>query len=79
MDWTSIVVASIALFGTFTGSILGIKQSNKVVDLRLDDLEKKMDKHNNLMERMAVAEKDIKSTCERVKDLEKVLPRMISK
>ncbi|NLB54807.1 MAG: hypothetical protein GX811_03415 [Lentisphaerae bacterium] len=79
MDWSGIIVAVIALVGTFTGSALGIRQSNKVVNLRIDNLEKKMDKHNDLVERMAIAEKDIKSTCERVKDLEKALPRMISR
>jgi len=56
MDWTNVVIAGLAFGGTIIGSLAGIKQSNKVVDLRLQSLETKVDKHNNLVERMAVAE-----------------------
>ncbi len=56
MDWTAIGVAVIAFLGTFGGSLAGIRASNKVVNLRLDMIEKKMDRHNCLMERMAKVE-----------------------
>ena len=77
MDWTTILVAILALCGTAIGSVAGVKQANKVVDLRINNLEKKMDKHNCLIERMIVAERDIKSICHRIDDLEDVLPRQI--
>lgn len=84
MDWTSIIIAVIALIGTFSGSALGIRQSNKVMDVRLsgleknlEGLEKKVDKHNDLIERVAKAEQDIKSHGCRLDDLEEVLPRKV--
>lgn len=39
---------------------------------RIGALEKKMDKHNCLMERMAVAERDIKACHRRLSDMERV-------
>lgn len=77
MDWTTILVAILALCGTAIGSVAGVKQANKVVDLRINNLEKKMDKHNCLIERMTTAERDIKIICHRIDDLEDVLPRQI--
>lgn len=79
MEPTSIVVAALSLLGTFGGSLLGIRESNKIVELRLNDLEKKVDKHNNVVERMAIAERDIKSNGRRIDELEDVLPRVSGK
>jgi len=79
MDWTTIIVAVIAFAGTFGGSLAGIRQSNKVVEIRLYELEKKVDKHNNIVERMAAVERDIKSNCRRLDELEDVLPRAAGK
>jgi hypothetical protein len=76
MDWTTILVAILALCGTAIGSVAGVKQANKVVDLRINNLEKKMDKHNCLIERMTVAERDINIICHRIDELEDVLPRV---
>lgn len=56
MDWTNIIVAVLALLGTLGGSYGGIRASNRVVELRLAELEKKVEKHNNLVERMARVE-----------------------
>lgn len=76
MDWTNVMIAVISLIGTFGGSALGIRQSNKVVELRINALEKKVDQHNNLVERMALAEKDIKEHDHRIHEIEAVLPRV---
>jgi len=56
MDLTAIATAVIVAAGSLGGSLAGIRQSNKVVNLRLDNLEKKMDKHNNFMERLSIVE-----------------------
>ena len=48
---TEVIVASITLIGTFFGTITGIIVSSKLTAYRLEQLEKKMDKHNGLMER----------------------------
>lgn len=71
MDWTTIIVALLALVGTLSGSWLGIKESNRLVNFRLDALEDKVMKHNNLMERMAAVESSTKSAHHRIDELER--------
>ena len=61
MDWTTIVVAGLALVGTLAGSWLGVRESNRLVNFRLDALEEKVMKHNNLVERMTAVERDLKT------------------
>ena len=50
------IVAILALIGTLGGSYSGVLASNKLVNHRLHELEKKVDKHNNLVERMTKVE-----------------------
>lgn len=78
MDWSNVIVGALALAGTLVGSLAGIRASNKVVDLRLKSLEEKVNKHNNLIERMAKAEQaqavfeeKIRVANHRIDDLEK--------
>jgi len=49
---SEIVVALLSLVGTFIGSIGGILASQKLTSYRLSKLEEKVDKHNNLIDRM---------------------------
>ncbi len=74
MDYTTIIVAAIAFCGTAVGSIAGIRASNKLVEHRLDRLEKKVDLHNNAVERIAKLEERCKSNSHRIEDLEKQIP-----
>lgn len=76
MDST-IVAAVLALLGTMFGSFAGIMTANKLVNYRIEQLEKKVDKHNNVLERVyvlekrdAVEEEEIKGIKHRVEDLE---------
>ena len=46
-----IIVGLLSLLGTLIGSIAGIITSNKLTLYRIEQLEKKVDKHNNLIER----------------------------
>lgn len=55
-----IIIAILSLLGTAIGSLLGILQANKLSNYRIQQLEEKVNKHNNLIERMTMAEKDIK-------------------
>ncbi|MEL4105593.1 hypothetical protein IZU99_04540 [Oscillospiraceae bacterium CM] len=68
---TEVWVALLALAGTLAGSFSGILVANKLVNYRLEQLEKKVEKHNNLFERIAMAENDIKIISHRIDDLEK--------
>jgi tetrahydromethanopterin S-methyltransferase subunit G len=70
---TEILVALLALAGTLIGSFTGILVANKLVNFRLEQLEKKVEKHNNLVERIAMAENDIKIINHRIDDLEKLI------
>ena len=47
----TVIVAILALIGTLAGTFGGIMTSNKVTTFRIEQLEKKVSKHNNLMER----------------------------
>lgn len=48
----TIIIALLSFAGTVVGSLLGILAANKLVNYRLEQLEKKVEKHNNLVERM---------------------------
>ena len=62
-----VVVAIIGFLGTAVGSIAGILTSSKLTAYRLERLEKKVEKHNNLVERMYEAEESIRVAEERIK------------
>lgn len=49
---SEIVVALLSLVGTMVGTIGGILASQKLTSYRISKLEEKVDKHNNLIDRM---------------------------
>lgn len=55
----TLLIACLSLFGTLGGSFLGVLASNKLMNYRIEQLEKKVDKHNNLIDRMYRCEEDI--------------------
>ncbi len=63
----------LALAGTLIGSFSGILVSNKLVNFRLEQLEKKVEKHNSIIERIAMAENDIRIITHRIEEVEKAL------
>lgn len=65
-----ILVSILSLLGTLVGSLSGILVANRLTNYRLEQLEKKVDKHNSVVERMALAEKDIKVIGHRLDALE---------
>ncbi len=68
---SELLVALLALAGTLAGSFGGILVANKLVNYRLEQLEKKVEKHNNLVERIAMAENEIKIINHKIDDLSK--------
>ena len=68
---TEIICAIIALVGTMGGSFGGILVSNKLSNYRIEQLEKKVEKHNNFAQRMPVVEEQIKVINHRIEDLER--------
>lgn len=55
------VVALISLAGTAIGTFGGIITANRLSNYRIAQLEKKVDKHNCLIERMTIVETDQKT------------------
>ena len=73
----AIIVALLSLAGTLVGSFSGIMAANKLTTYRIEQLEKKVEKHNNVIERVykleqadAVEEEEIKVINHRIYDLE---------
>lgn len=48
----AILIAIISLLGTVIGTFGGILTSYKLVSYRIEQLEKKVEKHNNVIERV---------------------------
>jgi len=65
-----IIIALIALVGTALGTLGGIITSSKLTMHRLEQLEKKVDKHNNMIERLYKVEERLKLTTHRLDELE---------
>ena len=64
-----VVVAVVSLIGTLAGSLFGVLAAQKLVMYRLEQLEKKVDKHNQLVERTAVLERDLKTAFRLIDDI----------
>lgn len=74
----AVIIALITLGGSGVGSLCGILISNKLSNYRIAQLEKKMDKHNTVIERtfkleerISLTEKDVRVANHRIEDLEK--------
>ncbi|MBQ5687254.1 MAG: hypothetical protein IIV23_06070 [Ruminococcus sp.] len=63
----TIIIALISLCGTLCGTFGGIIATSKLTNYRIEQLEKKVDKHNNLIERMYKAEDSINILDEKIK------------
>ena len=70
---TEVLVAVLSLVGTAVGSIAGILAANRLSNYRIQQLEKKVDEHNNYARRLPVVEEEIKELNRRVNILEKEL------
>ena len=75
---SEIVVALLSMAGTAIGSISGVMAANKLTNYRIEQLEKKVDKHNTVIERtfkleeaQAVLQEQIKVANHRIEDLER--------
>ncbi len=64
---STIIVGILSLAGTVIGSYSGMK----LMSYRIEQLEKKVDRHNNFAERIPVIEEQIKVANHRIEDLER--------
>lgn len=63
----TIIIALISLIGTLGGTFGGILATSKLTNYRIEQLEKKVDKHNNLVERTYRLEENDKLLDEKIK------------
>lgn len=73
----AIIVALLSLAGTLIGTFSGIMAANKLTNYRIEQLEKKVEKHNQVVDRVynlekneAVIEEEMKVANHRIDDLE---------
>lgn len=63
---SEIIIAALSLAGTFIGSFSGMK----LMSYRIEQLEKKVDKHNHFAERVPILEEQMRVANHRISDLE---------
>ena len=74
----AVMVGVLSLCGTLGGSLFGILAANKLANFRISELEKKVEKHNNVIERVTILEQseqtqwkrldEIRATIEKIKE-----------
>lgn len=67
MDISAIIVGALALVGTIAGSMIGSNKTAALVSYRLEQLEKKVEMHNNAVTRLYKAEQTIEVQKEQIK------------
>ncbi len=70
MDNT-VIVALLSLAGTLIGTFTGILTSAKLTAYRLEQLEKRVNEHNNFARRMPVIEEQNKEITRQISDIER--------
>ena len=68
----SIVSAIITGLGSLAGVYFAQRKSQALIVYRLEQLEKKVDKHNNVVERTYILEGDVKELQHDIRDLKGV-------
>lgn len=56
---TDLFIALLSLAGTLLGSLFGVLAANRLTNYRLGQLEEKVNKHNNVIERLFHLEQDV--------------------
>ena len=67
----AVLVAIISGLLTLIGTVLAVVVTNSKTLYRIEQLEKKQDKYNNLQERTLLAEKDIKHIYNEIDEIKK--------
>lgn len=77
MDYSTVIVAALALAGTLAGSYMSNNKTKALIAYRLQQLEERVNAHNNVIERTykleqsaAVFEEQMAVANHRIKDLE---------
>ena len=66
---SNIIVALFSLAGTLIGTFGGIITANKLTNFRIEQLEKKVEKHNTIVERTYILERDLKTAFNYIEEI----------
>lgn len=66
---SEVIVGFLSLAGTLLGTFTGILTSTKLTNYRIEQLEKKVEKHNSVVERTAIIEQDLKTVWHNIDEL----------
>lgn len=66
---SEIIVAMLSLVGTLLGTFTGILTSTKLSNYRIEQLEKKVEKHNSVVERTALLEEKFVNVQHEIDDI----------
>lgn len=69
MDWTTLAVSLMSLIGTLAGTLGGILVSNRLTSYRIEQLEKKVSEHNQIVERTFILEGQMTEVQHDIRDL----------
>lgn len=77
----TMLVALLSFLGTVLGSLFGILTANRLTNYRISQLEKKVEAHNKVIDRVyrlekhdAVIDEEITVANHRISDLERAIP-----
>lgn len=65
----TVIVAFISLLGTLAGSYFANSKATALLSYRMEQLEKKVEKHNQVVERTYKIEKDLNTAFIRIDEL----------
>lgn len=75
-DYSAIIVGVLSLIGTIAGSYMANSKTTALMQMEMDhiksdikELDEKVHKHNNLVERMVIVEQSTKSAHKRLDDM----------
>lgn len=76
MDYSTVIVAVLSLIGTIAGSFMANSKTTALIQMEVEhiksdikELDEKVHKHNNLVERMALVEASTKSAHHRIDEM----------
>ena len=73
VDANNIIIAVISLVGTLSGTFGGILISAKLSNYRIEQLEKKVEKHNSVIDRTYALEGEVKTIKVEIEEIKEVV------
>lgn len=67
----AIIVAVLSLIGTLVGAFLSANKTRTILEVKIEDLSKRVEKHNNMIERVYALEGRMTEAEHDIRDLKK--------